>query len=929
MASAPFPGTWPGLAAFTGNSDFVLDSSGNIWLVGESTASGAGVFKSTNQGISFTLAGTITGVTSSGVDFDPAVAIDSSDNLHFIGQVQAENGSVSLVKYEWNTGTSTLTGPFTPLTGGLIGSDYDIVSLANGNCYLAVCFISGSQEAIQGIELNPTGTAVYQDILVSQAFATGNRYGSVSLYTPDGVAVEIYLESHPKIYSPQGLTSTISLITRTAPDTLSTATPLTTLPIMYIDPDLTVLGNGADRYLSLGYYTQQGSQLVGNILLGALLSSGGTWSFRSFSGTPVASLIQPTLSIFASGLVLAFITQNFSASPAPGDAPIGLFTLLPATWTLIARTDFPYQATASWLRGSRSMLPSGMPWGFLGQQANGGAARFYTGFNPPPTVVLTPNTLTALRGTTYEFDASGSFSPNLDVLHFAWEITDPTGQAIFTPEGEQATLLLPKSAGPDAFTITITVSVTAFDANGDQLHSAVTQSCSVSYPLVEPPVISSASAIAVARNTTVNFTPTVTDAAGYTLAFEWSQVSGTTLDVLSDPSAETLTFTTNGAAVAGESVEFQLSATDGMNAAVTGTFTFNIAARVADPETLSWFRTTWPGTISQRNTSNAWPAGTNQNEITNFATGKRGCLVSGNNVFILVSPFSVLVSVAQGINSSLATYHVLLPNTNDTVLDAEHSDYDATVVLTAGGLIQQFAPNAALTDTDNATATLTLSSYTANSYTSLMVTPSHGGVRVFVLFGSPGVFLLEVNTASLAVTSFLEISLASGFLYGADNVDFVRLSDVESLRTGEILVGTSDSNGNTFETLVNLATRSIAGTWDSSSLTNPDITTGELLFMPVDSYTGKPLPPVLETPTPIAGGYTLNWTQTRPDLVTGYYIFAAQGSGAFTLYQTVNSGLITTLTLTGFPKSTTWSFYVQAQSNDGPSPNSNAVQISF
>ena len=929
MASAPFPGSWSGLAAFTGNSDFVIDTNGIIWLIGESTSTGAAIYNSTNQGIAFNEVTTIPNVASSGLAFDPAVALDASGNLHFVGQVKAENGTVSLLKYEWNTTTSTLLGPFSLAVGGLIGSDYDIVALSNGDCYVVVCYLSGSQEQIKGFEIGPTGSIVYTDALVTQGFQVGNRYGSVSLYTPDGATVEIYLESHSKVYSVNGMMSTISLITRTAPDTLSSASSLTTFPIVYIDPDLTVIGNGVSRYLSIGYYTQSGSQLVGNMLLGALTTSGGTWSFQSFLGTPASSLSQPTLSISPAGLVLAFINQKYSSTPAPGDAPISIYTLIPATWSFTPRIDFPYQASASWLRGTRSMLPSNMPWGFLAQQAATNQARFYTGYNPPPTVVVSPNTLTALRGTTYQFDASGSFSPNLDVLHFSWQITDPTGQAIFTPEGEQATLMLPKSAGPDAFTIIVTVSVTAYDSSGDLLHTAVTANCSVSYPLVQPPVIESASAIAVARNTTVNYTPTVTDAAGYSLTYAWSQVSGTAVDMLSSPDVETLTFETNGAAVAGESLEFQLSASDGMNDAVIADFTFNVAARVADPDSLSWLRTTWPGTIAQRNTSNAWPTAIAQGQLSNFSTGKRGALIGGDNVFILISPFSVLIQIAQGTGTPLGTYRAFLPNTNDQILDADHADYNATVVLTQAGLIQQFLPNGSYTNTDDAAATLTLSSYTTKTYTSLLLTPSYGGVRVFILYGEQGAFLLEVNTYTLVVNSFLELSLESGFLYGADHVDFVRISDVESLRSGEVLVGTIDSNGNTYETQINLATRSIIGTWDSSMLINPDVTTGELLFQPVDSYAGQPLAPTLATPAPISGGYTLTWSQDRPDLVTGYYVFMGAGTATPTLYQTVNSGLISTIAITGLPKSSTWSVYVQAQSKDGPSPNSNTVQISF
>jgi hypothetical protein len=313
-----------------------------------------------------------------------------------------------------------------------------------------------------------------------------------------------------------------------------------------------------------------------------------------------------------------------------------------------------------------------------------------------------------------------------------------------------------------------------------------------------------------------------------------------------------------------------------------------------------------------------------------------------------MSPSSVLVEEAPVESGATQIYSVLLPNVADTILDAVHSDLNETIVLTGAGLLEQFFPpdgNA----TDATAATINVQALEEGSYQTLQVTPNYAGVRVFTLAGSVGVLMLEVAIATFTVVGVLQLSQSSGLLYGADAVTYVRTADVESLRSGKVLVGTMDANGEPFETLIDLATRTIINTFDSSNLESARITTGEQLFTTPDSYSGSPMAPVLLTPTVANGAVTLVWQQTRPDLVFGYQIFMAQdyvagegyaeggygegayggSSGTFSLAAIVSSGMSLSVVIPSLPSGATYTFEVQALSLDGDSALSNAVSISL
>ena len=911
MATVPFPGVWSPDVQFTGNSSFALDSHGTIWLVGNSTVTGDGLYSSTNNGASFTLAATIPSAFSLQIAFDPAIAIDANGVIHILGQVGVTE-SVSLQKYSYNPSSQTLSGPFSIATNGLVGSDYDIVCLANGHCYIATATLTAATETVEGVEIDATGAIVSTDPILTQGMEAGNRYGSVSLWTPDGVTVEIYLCYNPKLYTLANQVITFALITRTSPGVLTAPVILHTLVARYISDKLTVIGNGNERWLSQGFYSQSKASLIGNVLLGQGIA--GAWNFQVFSGTVAASIIQPTLSLSPDGAVLGYISGSMGVTLSEAGERILLFDVNPTGWVLTPRSDFLYPVLATWLRGSKSILPVAMIWGFLAQSV-GGVGRFYTGLQQPPVAILTPSAETCQRGIEYVFDASTSYDPNMGPLTFSWVLTDPTELATLTPTGSSAEVIAPSSIGPAAVAMTLTVTVTK--GSGASLMTG-TAASTLSYPLIVPPTIAASPTLAAARNSLAQLIPTVTVSPFVEASYSWTQTTGTTMTIVPGTAEEEdLSFQTNGALVAGETLTFTLSVSDGLNAAVIGIFSVAVAARPATGETEYFASSSRAGNMSQRNSVQTWAAPQPTALLTGFTRAVSAPVIGATTgSLLMIGPLSVGVSMNGGL------FRVLTPNPTDTILDAALYALDQMIVLTSAQELLQFLPTATIRDTDNAAKTIALFDYTVSPYTRFIVTPPFAGQRVFILYGVDGVLLLQVDD-TFAVTGALELSAARGYLYGATNVDFVRYAGVESLRSGTLLIGTSDTAGNDYETVFSLANRAVIATLDASQVGGESVSTGELLFLTQDSYSGVPVAPVLLEPTATASGIQLTWTQPRPDLVTGYVVSVAGTGSPYTL--TVRSGFITSIPINNLLPDTVYTYSVTAQSLDGPSAPSNTV----
>jgi hypothetical protein len=169
---------------------------------------------------------------------------------------------------------------------------------------------------------------------------------------------------------------------------------------------------------------------------------------------------------------------------------------------------------------------------------------------------------------------------------------------------------------------------------------------------------------------------------------------------------------------------------------------------------------------------------------------KRNSVNDGTDRYLVISPLSILLY--GGINLSTDQPMVLLrklltPN-GTLIVDAVHTEADYTLVLDdAGNLFRYTTANFIYTDNPDTTLRLsTLSNFTFNR---ILSTTSFAGQRVLLLGGPDGVLILQVKNDTLQVTGILEISIASNLLYGANNVQFIRTAGVESLRSGQVLIG--------------------------------------------------------------------------------------------------------------------------------------------
>jgi hypothetical protein len=933
MATVPFPGSWSTAAQFTGNAAYCFDSHGVLWLAAATTSSGFVLFSSEDMGATFSEDASDTAGQGS-ISFDPAIAVDSSGLLHIIGQAQVDS-LILLVAYTYDPVANHLTGP-SPLTiGGMVGADYDIVCLSDGTSFIVASLLTGSRETLPAFRVNNAGSILSTDTLVPpQATLQGNRYGSISLWSPDGASVEIYLCYDPKDFTFQDAASSIVMMTLSASGTYSPAVPLTSFQARYTTDRLTVTGTDAGnthvRYLSQGYFTQKGASLVGNVILGYQPYAGASWRFYTANGTPASSYVQPCLVKSATSLVLGVLQV---ANGTTGDgAPVRLFDVNPASWSVLPRTDFTYPSTVNWLRGTKSILPVGMPWGFFAQN-KAANARFYTGYMPPPVAIVTPASEQCQRNRTYQFSAASSYDLNAHALRYTWSLNDPTGAATLFSNGPNAYVTLPNSVGPAEQVLTLTVSVVDVDVNGAPYHTAVTAAATLTYPDIAAPAIAAPVLIHAARNSQATITPSVTVSPYVTPVYDWVQTGGTVVRMLTPPNVPGLTISTAGALVSGETLTFTLAVADGVNVPVLQAFQVAVAARSSIPLNTVYGRAPWYGTIGQRNTWNptgAWGQYQQSSIPTQFFGAKRSPLPNllegwtpgstnlgeQEGVYLLIGQYGVLVQRLD------ATYNAFPPNPLDTVLDAEHSYLDYTILLTASQLLVQVLPNVTGSDSDCAGAVINLTNYCSTPLTTVTATPPFAGKRIIVLTSTAGVLLLQVDGGFRVLGSLL----INHGIEGAINVQWVRLSDVESLRSGKLLIGTEDALGGFYETEYSLVTRSAIGVWDHTMLKNQTVSTGEMLFESTDPYSGVPVAPVLAPPAIVGGLVHLNWTQPRQDLLTGYRITVTGGLTP-TPAINVNAGTISQLTVNNLFAGNVYDFSIVALSVDGTSLPSNIVTI--
>ena len=481
-------------------------------------------------------------------------------------------------------------------------------------------------------------------------------------------------------------------------------------------------------------------------------------------------------------------------------------------------------------------------------------------------------------------------------------------------------------------------------------------------PFNPAPTITMPGISGVPRNSSIVIAPVITgnDDPDDLTTYAWVQTMGTPLQA-NGTDTPVLTFQTDGAEVEGEEIVWQLTVNDGVNPPVSATVDLEVASYDFTPtDTLQLSRAIWAGNIAERNTFlpaspplsppvAEWWGPLNISSIyTDLSSVKRVSILQvgspplyyGNDRYILISPYSVII-FAPGTPSTVLR-KLFLPSPGSLsppaqpplILDAVHTEEDYTLVLGNDQNLYRFS-SAPLVNTDDPDLVLDLTPFSALYFTRVFTTVSYAGNRVLALSGPDGCLLMQVDSDTFTPLAILELSMSSQLLYGASNVQFVRLSNVESVRSGQILLGTVDDSGNTFETLVDLTQNTIIGTWDKSKLLNQTVTTGEILFRPENSYSGTPLAPALSPltdngPNPLMPGFELvgiSWTQNRPDLMSGYILQSSIDGGAtWQVALMITSGAIES-TVLSLAKGHTYLLRVQATSADGDSGYSNVESL--
>ena len=628
-------------------------------------------------------------------------------------------------------------------------------------------------------------------------------------------------------------------------------------------------------------------------------------------------------------------TMNWTPSPLAWPLHVGTLDL-----EGLGVTDVPgfyNKINFTWLRGAKSTLDSTTGWAVVGEQMWSDTDTrpvYVSDFDVPPNVALTPAGIPILyRGREYQLSVV-SGDEDSDVVTYTWSSNYNGPYVHLTPNSTGATLMVDRPMGGSPLDFSISVFGTAY--NGSTPLVSTTQSCPIHLEANAAPVVTMPDVPVIGRNSTYTITPTITGAIDPDdlTTYLWSQLpvtGGTTLptsQIKSGWHSSSLTFSTFGVNMDGEALQFQLVVDDGVNPAVTAVVSAPVAAfNYIRTDNNTLVQSLWGGTIAQRNSNQPWGSLTPMSIVTDFTNVVRSSTSGGFDRYLAISSSSVVLM--GGVYPDVTLIRRLLTPGNTPIVDAIHTESDYTLVLDEGYSLYRY-PATSQTITDDPDAIISLPSISSMAFNRIFCTANYAGVRTLVLTSPQGCTLLQILDSTFSIQSMSEITTQSRRLFGSNNVQWVRLSNVESINTGELLIGTVDSTGlKTYETLIDLSTGSIIGAWDASKLKNQFVTSGEVLFASSSTYAGNLSAPVLlPVSLGVAGFATVpvvvSWTQADSNLVTGYVVQVSLDNQNWQIANTVTSNAIQTATYIA-PLNQTLYFRVYATSVTGNSPVSSTV----
>ena len=885
--------------------------------------------------------------------FDPVVYYDVQD-LHIVGTtVNATNNQLyDIVVFTFSLSTLTLSPPSTLVSATKVRSAYDLTNLEDGTFLLATSLVDSSSPVIDGyalveIHINAGFSEIlsYKAISSSPVLRDGDTYGGLTFVYDIGEEgeVKLFYTRHQTLNTFKPTNHTIEYVVRDSEGVWSVPEVVYSYIGDFIDDKLTVIEveeTGETKVFTHLYYTKLKTSLISHLVIGYF--NGTTWLTREIT----APISEPTLSIDTDRNVYLSYLLKANASDLLGK--LHTFRLNLTNLGLTEMYGYYNNLDFEWLRGSKIPMDTLSKWAVVGSAptsaANSFVPLFISFLNKAPIAFLTPLTPTLQRGVATTFDASTTTDPDFDPMQFNWSVSvfPPfSGVAPYTlvpsRDGKTATLTMLRSAGPAARTVTVSVSVQDLSAESVPINSPTVVSTEATLPFNYAPLIGWTEPIITGvRNEHLIITPIVTDAENDTMIYSWSQTGGTPVEIIDGVSASTLEVKLVGTRVLGETLTFSLTVSDLISDPVTSTVLVSVPSVLATYLDLNRFsRVFWTSDptdvtatqpISLRNQSLAWTAPPSRSLSSDFIKMRCSTSSMGGDRQTMMSQTSVMVTGENG-----AFYRKrFLPNAESGVVDAWHTDNDYTVILTVEAKLYRYENVGPDNTSDNPQSIINLHDYIdGNTVKRMTVNGVVRGRRVIGIHTTVGLLLMQIKEDTFTVESVMKLSVADFTMYGADDVQFVRFVGVESLRKGEILIGTKQGL-DYYETLFDLGVRSVTGVWDKTTRINPIVSTGEILKAKPIGYTGLPSTPALTyTYNSETDIYTLEWTVVRPDLISSYDIEARSATATeFQVIKRINTGVVQSIELLPIAAvSKPYRVRIRALNPDGYSPYSNEIVL--
>ena len=921
----------------TGNSTFI-QIAGEIFVVSNTQVDNTfHIYRSVDDGKTFVTVQSYQFLHPN-PQFEPVVFYDG-EGIHIIGMQPNESDPErsDLVSFVFMVASLSLSNPATLIVGSRIRAAYDLTLLADTSFIITVAVVDSIVPRVDGSALLELHLAESFDAVISVNTIlsspphSGEVVGGVSLTSSNGLA-SLYFSHHEKLVTSR---KTLHTIKRTVRDDNATiwADTWSTPEVIYtyvgdmVDDKLTAItitsGEAPTTVLTHLYYTRVGNSLTSTLVIGAEVS--GQWSFREITD----HIAEPTLCVSdTGGWVVAYLVKNHITDVSGN---LHVFDLTPEGIVLTERPGHFNRVSLAWVRGTKSPVSSASSWMVLGEAATADPLAFDPLFiselNSPPVGVLSPSTAQISRHEVLALDASGSYDNDFDILDFNWSIVGLSPADLLfvtlTPNGAKATVEVSKTIGPAEKVFSVSLSIQDLNTASAPINSPTIVSCATTLQAKPAPVVTwSESIVTGTRNENVTLVPVITDQIN-DLVYSWQQIRGTTIEVDGGLNGPTLRLRLVGAKVLGEDLIFSLSVSDGVNSPVVSSVIVRVPAVIMDELDVRRFsRVFWTDgairkTLAERNEAGVWDT-VYPSYSSDFYRLREDRSSLGKTRQTMVSGSSVLVlgEVSQFYRKRL------LPNGRHGIIEGWHTENDFTLVLDNLGTLYRYEVPGPDNCSDYPQRLIDLTDYVeASNIKRVTANGLYRNKRVIAIHTTVGLLLFQVAEDSFAVESVLKLAVADFTLYGADDVQFVRFDGVESLRKGEILIGTS--NGTDFyETLFDLSVRSATGVWDRTTRINLKVNTGEILKARATDYTGVPPTPTLYVPTVTDGTYSLAWQQIRPDLISAYEVEGREFSQpAFQLISRIGSGAVLSAEVT--PTVTPYITRVRALNPDGYSAYSN------